>query len=74
MPNMPTLADMSNLGNYDVYKWLTEIPSSMYHGLSVEELCQLIHINVARRYFAELILLNAQDKSRLAFVKEARSN
>ena len=71
---MITLAKLGQMYNSEVYDWLCKISSSMYNDMTADELRQTIHINVARRYAGELILLNETYKSQLQFIKEVNSS
>ena len=53
-----------------VYGWLTELPTSMYNGMTVEDLISGVHENEARQYLMKLILLNDRNRSNLHLITE----
>lgn len=65
IPNMPKLADLTRIQDFQVYDMLSAIPISIYHGFTVEEIKENCTVHEARRYLNELVILNEKNKSRL---------
>ena len=71
IPNMPRLVDMSRIQDHEVYDILDTTPISIYKGHGIENIADHCTVYEARRYLAELILLNEKNKSSLIVVDES---
>ena len=71
MPEMPSLEQVTQMNDSQVYTMLCEIPLSIYKGDTVENLSEQINRNDAMRYLGELVLLNSKYKLQLSSVSEA---
>ena len=70
IPNMPKISVINDMTQKEVNELLGEIPTSMYHGLTADQVCAEINKSQSFRYLTELVLLNEIIKSSLDPISE----
>ena len=63
IPSMPSLVTVNQMDLPLVYTWLVSCPISIYKGESLKQVKKECKKYEARRYLAELILVNDRNKS-----------
>ena len=58
----------------DVHTWISHVPYSKFYLADSKQISRLMTVNNSRRYLAQLILTNEQNKSDLREISEASQN
>ena len=69
-----SLADAAKFKDFQVYKFITQLPQSTYRGKNPKMLEKELTPAAARRYLNILLIMNTKEKSRLKKIDEISSN